>query len=323
MSRRIIRMSIILMMLLLIVLAIRKYDIVDVFRMIVVIIVLSISILIYGGRALEISWTLIWSIWCIGLWVRIYIFKENRDKELLNHYKLYYGETQKDSGRKNQYTWILSQRHWIKYYFTENANFLSYLLWGILIYWAYKYFTILRKIGTNINDYIIRALTIVVWIIYLNLSIEKFKLDKAKILKQLKTKELEEIEYDNPSNTSDEYDSAKLTKWIIDKEDHFNEKNKLSFLKSSMSISYSTISICILGLCILGWANILLFRYNDFNSSWCSIKWNIEFSTQEKIYHLPNCESYSSTIIDSSYWEKRFCSEKEAKEAGWRKAYNC
>ncbi|MBI1833751.1 MAG: thermonuclease family protein [Candidatus Andersenbacteria bacterium] len=57
-------------------------------------------------------------------------------------------------------------------------------------------------------------------------------------------------------------------------------------------------------------------------TSQCSIKGNIS-SSDEKIYHVPGCASYDKTVIDTSAGEKYFCSESEAKAAGWRKALNC
>lgn len=54
----------------------------------------------------------------------------------------------------------------------------------------------------------------------------------------------------------------------------------------------------------------------------CDIKGNISTSG-EKIYHLPDCGSYAKTQIDEKRGERWFCSEKEAQEAGWRKALNC
>lgn len=38
------------------------------------------------------------------------------------------------------------------------------------------------------------------------------------------------------------------------------------------------------------------------------------------IYHLPGDPSYNRTIIDSSAGERMFCTEDEARAAGWRKA---
>jgi micrococcal nuclease len=56
--------------------------------------------------------------------------------------------------------------------------------------------------------------------------------------------------------------------------------------------------------------------------STCTIKGNIG-STKEKIYHMIGCGSYAKTTIDESKGEKWFCTEKEAVDAGWRKALNC
>lgn len=51
----------------------------------------------------------------------------------------------------------------------------------------------------------------------------------------------------------------------------------------------------------------------------CNIKGNISYSTKEKIYHMPGWKFYNKTLIDTRYWERWFCSEKEAVKAGWRK----
>lgn len=54
----------------------------------------------------------------------------------------------------------------------------------------------------------------------------------------------------------------------------------------------------------------------------CVIKGNIS-SKKEKIYHMKGCGSYEKTQIDTAAGERMFCSEQEAKAAGWRKAGNC
>ena len=51
----------------------------------------------------------------------------------------------------------------------------------------------------------------------------------------------------------------------------------------------------------------------------CVIKGNIS-RHGERIYHLPFQEFYSRTKIDESKGERWFCTEKEAQEAGWRRA---
>ncbi len=54
----------------------------------------------------------------------------------------------------------------------------------------------------------------------------------------------------------------------------------------------------------------------------CVIKGNINVAT-EKIFHVPGCQSYNQTKINEEAGERWFCSEKEALDAGWRKALNC
>lgn len=52
----------------------------------------------------------------------------------------------------------------------------------------------------------------------------------------------------------------------------------------------------------------------------CNIKGNISFDTGEKIYHVPGQKYYNSTQINESRGERWFCSEEEARAAGWRKS---
>jgi len=52
----------------------------------------------------------------------------------------------------------------------------------------------------------------------------------------------------------------------------------------------------------------------------CDIKGNISFDTGERIYHVPGQEFYESTAIDPAYGERWFCTEAEARAAGWRKS---
>lgn len=49
----------------------------------------------------------------------------------------------------------------------------------------------------------------------------------------------------------------------------------------------------------------------------CDIKGNISKSG-EYIYHLPGDKYYAQTRIDESRGERWFCSESEARAAGWR-----
>lgn len=51
----------------------------------------------------------------------------------------------------------------------------------------------------------------------------------------------------------------------------------------------------------------------------CSIKGNV--STQgERIYHVPGQKYYEETRISASHGERWFCSEEEARAAGWRRS---
>jgi hypothetical protein len=51
----------------------------------------------------------------------------------------------------------------------------------------------------------------------------------------------------------------------------------------------------------------------------CNIKGNV--STQgERIYHVPGQKYYADTRISASHGERWFCSEEEARAAGWRRS---
>jgi hypothetical protein len=52
----------------------------------------------------------------------------------------------------------------------------------------------------------------------------------------------------------------------------------------------------------------------------CDIKGNISINTGERIYHVPGQEHYWETKISPQYGERWFCSEAEARAAGWRRA---
>ena len=55
----------------------------------------------------------------------------------------------------------------------------------------------------------------------------------------------------------------------------------------------------------------------------CVIKGNIDQSTDTHYYHLPSCRHYNQIVLDLDRGEKFFCSEKEAKEAGFTIASEC
>jgi len=52
----------------------------------------------------------------------------------------------------------------------------------------------------------------------------------------------------------------------------------------------------------------------------CNIKGNISIGSGQRIFHVPGQEYYNATIIRTQYGERWFCTEAEAREAGWRKA---
>jgi hypothetical protein len=52
----------------------------------------------------------------------------------------------------------------------------------------------------------------------------------------------------------------------------------------------------------------------------CNIKGNISMRTGERIYHVPGGKFYDATVISPGKGERWFCSEAEARAAGWRKS---
>lgn len=55
----------------------------------------------------------------------------------------------------------------------------------------------------------------------------------------------------------------------------------------------------------------------------CTIKGNIDQDTGERLYHLMTCRHYSQIVLDLDIGERFFCSEKEAKNAGFTLAPDC
>ena len=52
----------------------------------------------------------------------------------------------------------------------------------------------------------------------------------------------------------------------------------------------------------------------------CRIKGNVSYNRGRRIYHMPGDRDYSRTRIDPSRGERWFCTEAEARAAGWRRA---
>lgn len=58
----------------------------------------------------------------------------------------------------------------------------------------------------------------------------------------------------------------------------------------------------------------------DETSASCNIKGNISIETGERIYHVPGQKFYDETRISPQHGERWFCTEAEARKAGWRKS---
>jgi len=52
----------------------------------------------------------------------------------------------------------------------------------------------------------------------------------------------------------------------------------------------------------------------------CNIKGNVSINSRERIYHVPGQHYYEVTTVAPEYGERWFCSEHDARAAGWRKA---
>lgn len=52
----------------------------------------------------------------------------------------------------------------------------------------------------------------------------------------------------------------------------------------------------------------------------CRIKGNVSYAGGERIYHVPGQHYYEDTVIDPARGERWFCTEQEARAAGWRRA---
>ncbi|WP_105435809.1 hypothetical protein [Neorhizobium tomejilense] len=64
--------------------------------------------------------------------------------------------------------------------------------------------------------------------------------------------------------------------------------------------------------------------YTLFPREWydpgCNLKGNISIGSGERIFHAPGQYDYDATNIRRDYGERWFCSEEDARAAGWRKA---
>lgn len=55
----------------------------------------------------------------------------------------------------------------------------------------------------------------------------------------------------------------------------------------------------------------------------CVIKGNIDQAIAKKFYHLPHCRHYTQIVLDLDMGERYFCTEKEARDAGFIRASGC
>lgn len=67
-------------------------------------------------------------------------------------------------------------------------------------------------------------------------------------------------------------------------------------------------------------ASVAQAALGQFGLVGCNIKGNISISSGERIYHVPGQYYYTDTTIRRDYGERWFCSEAEARHAGWRKS---
>lgn len=58
----------------------------------------------------------------------------------------------------------------------------------------------------------------------------------------------------------------------------------------------------------------------SFGGAGCNIKGNVSVSSGERIFHVPGQRYYSETVIRREYGERYFCTEAEARAAGWRRS---
>lgn len=55
----------------------------------------------------------------------------------------------------------------------------------------------------------------------------------------------------------------------------------------------------------------------------CLIKGNVRRDRGTRVYHLPECYNYEKIVVNEQEGDQWFCSEAEAKKAGFRKSEDC
>jgi len=70
---------------------------------------------------------------------------------------------------------------------------------------------------------------------------------------------------------------------------------------------------------LAGIAFLLIASSASAQQGECNIKGNVN-TRGERIYHVPGQKYYNDTEISASHGERWFCSEEEARSAGWRRS---
>ena len=78
----------------------------------------------------------------------------------------------------------------------------------------------------------------------------------------------------------------------------------------------SVVAVLLVAVIFISWITMGA-KHSDAPVRLCNIKGNIN-TDGEKIYHLPNSKWYIKTFVEESKGERWFCSEDEARGAGWR-----
>ena len=96
----------------------------------------------------------------------------------------------------------------------------------------------------------------------------------------------------------------------------YQKPRRRSFIREAPGVVLGFIAIV-----VTGWySGGDLFASLTATARGCDIKGNISINSGEKIFHVPGQEDYAGTRISPQYGERWFCTEAEARAAGWRKA---
>ncbi len=65
------------------------------------------------------------------------------------------------------------------------------------------------------------------------------------------------------------------------------------------------------------------YQTENLENPECNIKGNIDKAIGTRLYYYPGCAQYEFTIVEKDIGEDWFCTEKQAREAGFEKAKTC